>query len=409
MAEKINTTKIGTDYENRVFDLFSSLLQADELSFVSKKHSKIFQHKNYKCAGLNRVIDFDITIETYNPNCNQQEWSSLVIIECKCLSHTVDISDLDEFETKMKKISDSGIKGIMVTTKGFTSNSIEQAKKAHIALMVLSEEQQNWIVSRDINKSEQQMQILHGFDKPGIVPTIYTDNQFMSLYEYLNQINVSTTEQNVVSIPWLSHDEIKKRANELYQSCTITSNDVAGEVLAQFYPDIRINFSDFSQGILGALSFADMIITLSNDLVSDIHRRNFTLAHELGHLYLHKQLLERYNSTFGDYEEKFVANLPDDIIKRMEIQANLFASYLLIPQVPFFNEVTRLFKELSITTGRLYLDYQPCNQRDVYTVLGAISQKFNVSKETAKIRLLNEKLLIIDNRQPQRIDRYIRI
>ena len=100
---------------------------------MSKKHSKIFQHKNYKCAGLNRVIDFDITIETYNPNCNQQEWSSLVIIECKCLSHTVDISDLDEFETKMKKISDSGIKGIMVTTKGFTSNSIEQAKKAHIA------------------------------------------------------------------------------------------------------------------------------------------------------------------------------------------------------------------------------------------------------------------------------------
>lgn len=409
MAEKINTTKIGTDYENRVFNLFSSLLQADELSFVSKKHSKIFQHKNYKCAGLNRVIDFDITIETYNPNCNQQEWSSLVIIECKCLSHTVDISDLDEFETKMKKISDSGIKGIMVTTKGFTSNSIEQAKKAHIALMVLSEEQQNWIVSRDINKSEQQMQILHGFDKPGIVPTIYTDNQFMSLYEYLNQINVSTTEQNVVSIPWLSYDEIKKRANELYQSCTIISNDVAGEVLAQFYPDIRINFSDFSQGILGALSFADMIITLSNDLVSDIHRRNFTLAHELGHLYLHKQLLERYNSTFLDYEEKFVANLPDNIIKRMEIQANLFASYLLIPQVPFFNEVTRLFKELSITTGRLYLDYQLCNQRDVYTVLGAISQKFNVSKEAAKIRLLNEKLLIIDNRQPQRIDRYIRI
>ena len=152
-----------------------------------------------------------------------------------------------------------------------------------------------------------------------------------------------------------------------------------------------------------------MIITLSNDLVSDIHRRNFTLAHELGHLYLHKQLLERYNSTFWDYEEKFVANLPDDIIKRMEIQANLFASYLLIPQVPFFNEVTRLFKELSITTGRLYLDYQPCNQLDVYTVLGVISQKFNVSKETAKIRLLNEKLLIIDNRQPQRIDRYIRI
>lgn len=409
MNGKINTTKIGTDYENRVFKLFSSLLQADELPFVSKKNSKIFQHKNYTCVGLNRVIDFDITIETYNPNFNQHEWSSLVIIECKCLTHTVDISDLDEFETKMKKVSDSGIKGIMVTTKGFTSNSIEQAKKAHIALMVLSEEEHNWIVSRDINKPEQQMQILHGFNKPGVVPTIYIDNNFISLYEYLNQINVSTTEQNVVNIPWLCHDEIKNKANDLYQSCTITSNDVAGEVLVQYFSDIRINFSDFAQGVLGTLSFTDKIITLSNDLVSDIHIRNFTLAHELGHLYLHKPVLERYNSPLLEYEEGFIANLPDEIIKRMEIQANLFASYLLIPQLLFVNEVARLFKELSISTGRLYLDHQPCNKHDVYTVLGALSKKFNVSIEAVKMRLLNEKLLIIDNRQPQKIDHIIRL
>lgn len=404
----MNTTKIGTNFENRVFKLFSSLLENDELSFVSQEYSKIYQHKKYHCVGYDREIDFDITIETHNPNSTQEEWSSLVVIECKCLSHTMDISDLDEFETKMKKVSNSGIKGIMVTTKGFSSNSIEQAKKSHIALMVLSEEQHNWIVSRDINKSEQQMQILHGYDSPGLVPIIYFDNQFVSLYEYLNQINVATTDQNVVSIPWLTHEQIKDKANELYQSCMISSNDVAGEVLAQQYSDIRINFADFPKGVLGALSFRDKIITLSNELVSDVHRRNFTLAHELGHLYLHKLLLEKYNSTLLDYEERFVANLPDEIIKRMEMQANLFASYLLIPQVPFLNEVTRLFKEYSITTGRLYLDHQPCNKHDVYTILGALSLKFNVSKAAAKMRLLNEGLLIIDNKQPQRIDRTLR-
>ena len=224
----------------------------------------------------------------------------------------------------------------------------------------------------------------------------------------LNRINVATTDQNVVSIPWLTHEQIKDKANELYQSCMISSNDVAGEVLAQQYSDIRINFADFPQGVLGALSFTDKIITLSNDLVYDVHRRNFTLAHELGHLYLHKPLLEKCNSALLDYEERFVANLPDEIIKRMEMQANLFASYLLIPQVPFVNEVARLFKEHSITTGRLYLDHQPCNKHDVYTILGSLSIKFNVSKEAVKMRLLNEGLLIIDDRQPQRIDRTIR-
>ena len=95
----MNTTKIGTNFENRVFKLFSSLLENDELSFVSQKYSKIYQHKKYQCIGYDREIDFDITIETYNPNSTQEEWSSLVVIECKCLSHTMDISDLDEFET----------------------------------------------------------------------------------------------------------------------------------------------------------------------------------------------------------------------------------------------------------------------------------------------------------------------
>lgn len=403
----MNTTRKGTEFENRVFKLFSSLLENDELSFAPRKYSKIYQHKKYRSTESNRVIDFDITIETYNPNSKQEEWSSLIIIECKCLSHNMDISDLDEFEGKISKISGSGIKGIMVTTKGFSRNGIEQARKNHIALMVLSDVQYEWIVSRDISKPEQQMQILLGNERPGLVPTIYKDNAFISLYEYLNIAGVSISEQNVITIPWLSHEEIRNKANELYQLRTTSSNDIAGEILAQQYSDFRINFTDFPNGILGSLSFADKIITLSNSILSDVHRRNFTLAHELGHLYLHRSLLEAYKSELLDYEEKLAANLPDEIIKRMEFQANSFASYLLMPQTPFMNEVAQLFKKYDITTGRLYLDHQPCNQRDVNAILGALSLKFNVSKEAAKMRLLNEKLLVIDNRQPQRINRIL--
>ena len=405
---KQNTVQIGTEFENRVFKLFSSLLENDELSYAPRKYSKIFQHKKYQCIGFKRVIDFDITIETYNSNSKQGEWSSLIIIECKCLSHKMNISDLDEFEGKISTISKSGIKGIMVTTKGFPRNGIEQAKKSHIGLMVLSEDQHNWIVSRDINKPEHQMQILLGNERPGLVPTIYKDNIFVSLYEYLKEEGVSTTEQNVTNIPWLKREEIKDKANELYQLCTISSKDIAGEILAQQYPDFRITFTDFPNGILGSLSFADKIITLSNSILSDVHRRNFTLAHELGHLYLHRPLFESYENELLDYEERFIVNIPDEIIKRIEYQANLFASYLLMPQTVFLNKVAQLFKKFDITKGYLYLDNQLCNQRDVNAILGSLSLKFNVSKEAVKIRLLKEKLLIIDNNsQPQRIDRIL--
>ena len=401
---KINTTRIGTDYENRVFNLFSSLLYNDELAFASQKHSKIFQHKKYPCISSGRTIDFDITIETYNPNSRRREWSSLVVIECKCLTHTMDISDLDEFETKMRKISDSGIKGVMVTTKGFTSTSINQARKSHIALIVLSEEEHKWIVSRDTNRPERQMQILLGKTHAGLTPTVYQNEQFVSLFECLNRYGISLSEQNVLSIPWLTPDVIREKANELYSKCSITSDDIAGEVLAQQYPSFRINFAPFPSGVLGSLSLESQIITISNELLTNVHRRNFTLAHELGHLFLHQYFLKAYKGNLLDYEERLAAQLPDEIVERMEKQANLFASYLLMPQRLFLNAVKQLFKAYSITTGRLYLDNQPCNKSDVYKVLGALSLQFNVSKEAVKMRLINEGLLIIDKNTPQRID-----
>lgn len=400
---KKNTTKIGTDFENRVFKLFSSLIINDELSFISKKHSKIFQHKQYKCLGLNRIIDFDITIETYNSD-TQDDWSSLVVIECKCLTRTVDISDLDEFETKMRKISSSGIKGIMVTTKCFSANSIEQARKAHIALMVLSEEQYNWIVSRNINKSEHQMQILLGNMHPGIVPTIYEDGLFTSLCDSLNNKGISIEQKNITDIPWLEKNQIKEYAQNLHKQCTFSSNNIIEEILKQQYPEYKIIFKKLPDGILGSLSFSNKTISLSNQIISDTHRKNFTLAHELGHLYLHNNFLKSFNYDLVDYEETFVVNLSDEILKRMEFQANFFASYILLPEKKFFHEVFILFNKYSITKNYLYLDHQPCNQREVLLILHALSSKFNVSIEVIKIHMKNEKLLIIEDNEPKRMN-----
>lgn len=400
----MNTTSIGREFEDRVFELFSSILKDDDLPGATKKNSRIFQHKKYPCVGHKRTIEFDITIETYNPSSRQEEWSSLVIVECKCLTQKVNISDLDEFESKMQSVSRYGIKGIMVTTKGFSSTSIEQARTSHIALMVISEEQFKWLVSRDISKSEHLMQIMLGEKLVGLAPIVYSDKQFISLFEYLNREGVATSDNKVVSIPWLSKEKIQEYANELYQQCQFFSNDIAGTVLAQKYPDYRITFADFSTGVLGALSLSNRLITLSYKIINDIHRRNFTLAHELGHIYLHRKHLEGFSYTLLDYEEDFIANQPDDIIRRMELQANLFASYLLMPQVEFIYEVKKQFKIHSITKGQLYLDHQPCNRRDVIMILSHLSNKFNVSKESVKIRLINENLLYVEKNGLHRID-----
>lgn len=79
---------------------------------------------------------------------------------------------------------------------------------------------------------------------------------------------------------------------------------------------------------------------------------------------------------------------------RMEYQANIFASYLLMPNIPFYSEVAKLFDEYRIRTGRLYHDYQPCNIRDCNIVTGALSAKFNVSQEAVVVRMKRANLYI---------------
>lgn len=393
----MNTTAVGTEFENVIFDYFSSLLEKDEVASAPKKHSKIYKHKKYPTF-YGRDIDFDITIETYNPLSKGDEWSSLVIIECKHYSHTVDIADIDEFIGKMKDISQTGVKGIMVTTKGFSQNGINKAKAFHLGLVVFSTENVEWLVSRDQNYNpENQMSILNGYSKVGMIPLCYLDGSFCSIISILEHSDVTISDKYFISIPYLKNTEIENKALEMYNTTNVVSNDIAGSALFQKYPNIKVTFEDLPTGQYGCLSMKDNIITISNEIINDIHRRNFTIAHEVGHLYLHGKILSNRITVLKEYDERIIATFPDIIVKRMEQQANLFASYLLMPRNQLYTVVASIFRALSINTGRLYLDRQPCNISDVNYALSQLSMKFNVSKTAAKMRLLNAGLLYIDS------------
>lgn len=401
----MNTTKIGNEFEDKVYQYLSSLLETDEMPGASKSHSKIFKHKKYKAAATDRTFDFDITIENYNPQMKADDWSSIIVIECKKYSNKVDIADLDEFSGKLSRFSQTGVKGIMVTTKGFSKTEIEQAKKDHIGLVVMSENHNEWIVARNpYNKQEHSMSILCGINKVGLIPIAFSDSRFLNLVDLLQNFGAVICEKNIMNVPFLKNENLLEMATELYSSWNVGKDDIAGEILAKAYPNIKIRYSELPERMLGVLSVKEGVITLSDELVYDVHRQHFTLAHELGHLYLHGEILEKHIQSYREYEETAVAMLSDEVIKRLEVQANCFASYLLMPQKRFYFCVAQLFKEKSITTGRLYLDNQPCNISDVRYILGKLSEEFNVSKEAAKMRLINEGLLTIHNSAPRRIE-----
>lgn len=397
----MNTTKVGTEFENKVYEYFSSLLEQNEIPIANKKYSKIFKHKKYKCFGADREIVFDITIETYNPNTSSEDWSSLIVIECKNYKNKVDISDFDEFESKLNKISNTGIKGIFVTTKGFTDNEIQQARNAHIALIIMSETDANWIVSRDVNyKPEDYILFLHGKRNVGYVPIVYNEGSFSTTYDLLNKYGVVTSKKNLIKIPFLNKIDIQKRVNELFKQIDIHSDDIPGSIIAKVFSDYKIYFTDLQQGQLATLSFTDKLITLSNEIIKDKHRIKFTLAHEIGHIVLHSGVLNNVK-TLSDYDNW--NNIYENAMRTMEIQANVFASYLIVPQLILTTEVCKLFKQYDIHKGYLFLDNQPCNIRDINNVICNLSNTFGVSRSVIQYRLEEEKLLKISNGQPQRI------
>ena len=122
-------------------------------------------------------------------------------------------------------------------------------------------------------------------------------------------------------------------------------------------------------------------------------RIHFDIAHELGHIALHSSIVENLLS-IEDRESDKNTIIGKSTYGRMEYQANIFASYLLMPNIPFYSEVAKLFDEYRIRTGRLYHDYQPCNIRDCNIVTGALSAKFNVSQEAVVVRMKRANLYI---------------
>ena len=400
----MNTTTIGTEFEKKVYQYLEVLLKTEKLPNASSKYSKIFYHKKYICGRSGRAIETDISIETYNPYAgNQEQWSTLIIIECKCYNSKVNISDYDEFRRKLTDISEYGVKGIIVTTKGFSQTNIELAGKEKIALVVFSDQNFNWLVGRCLNKyPEQLMPILKGEQSVGLNPISYYEGHFYSTPNLLNVLDVALKIRYEYYIPFLSSEELKKKAKEIYQLQPLETNEVAGEVLAKNFPMIEVRYDNLSQGLLGTIDLRNNIITLSEDIISDTNRVHFTLAHEIGHLVLHRKFLRKEFSSVDDYID--ISILSDKNIKRMEYQANVFGSYLLLPERKFYYEVALLFKEYSITKGRLYLDHQFCNRRNVSLILQRLSKKFQVSRQAIAIRLKNEKLLIETDNYPKRIE-----
>ena len=392
MAKKFNNQHKGDYFENLVFKKLKELIKNQDIPGVSR-YNEIFLHKQYASkTALDVMLNPDITIEVYS-NSNKETWSNLLVVECKNHGRKIDNSIYREFVGNLSDYPRSGVRGIMISSAGFTQQVITLAQSDNIALVVLSE-QSDWetIIWRKINSFEQHQfghKVLTG-EASTSYPIVYSGNSFVTVSDLLQECGIPMSK--ALHIPFMEDNVICKKVEDILQNTKYLVNEnFIDRCFSLIAPNYKFDFVEMQEDCLGKCDFKEHVITINSTLSK--HRQNFTIAHELGHIALHSSIVENLFS-IEDRESDKNTIISKSIYGRMEYQANTFASYLLMPNIPFMAEVNKLFKENWITTGRLYHDYQPCNIRDCNVVVGALSSKFNVSQEAVIVRLKRANLYI---------------
>lgn len=402
----MNTTEKGDNYENKVFQLVNRLI-ADGTLPVGKKFS-VYQKKSYSFDFGTDSFIADVSVEISNPRCNE-EISTVIIFECKDLGRKLDKSDYLEWRARLINFP-YGCKVYFVTPKGYPQPVIDGSRQLGIGLIVWSGKgDEQWIAPRSLNELEQrdiQFSVLRGDSPASCFPLVFDDNCFYTFGEVLRRHDIQLNIPRLKA-PFLPREKVCEIVNQLlglrdFYSIMAEKNE---DKLISFL-DVKILFEELPQSNNGRYDATRNYIIMPNWLIQEPHRLRFSLAHELGHAYLHREQLRQYESFFS-LNERQTINPPESEFKWFDVQANDFASYLLLPDAQFKQAVFAAFKQIGIHRFPFIIDNQKGKFPIYYKVVDSLSFLFNVSKEHIKSRLNKDKFVEITY-QPNRIGNILR-
>jgi len=120
-----------------------------------------------------------------------------------------------------------------------------------------------------------------------------------------------------------------------------------------------------------------------------LNRMRFSIAHELGHYVLHKEIYQNIRITSVDDWTRLVESIPEDQYGYIEYQAYEFAGRLLVP-------IDRLRQEISRATTKAkeagFADWDPSGDVARDYVASNVCRVFGVSSEVIEKRILRERL-----------------
>lgn len=380
----MNTTAKGNLLEDQVYEILCRIKE----SGIYGKHTQIFKHKKYFYNPTQAYKVIDVSIEQYLEEGDETPFI-IYAFECKNYNKKVDISELEEFDTKLRGIAERAIKGAMVTTVGYSKPSLQFANRKQLSLIKIVNNDFDYILKREIHDFTYYNQSIEQLCNNCEKTCVFYNNEFLSIIDLLHVNGVSINFDNIFKVPYLTFSDIEDKVCSFRDAYGILVNDTIDITLQKC--NLTLRYNNLPEIMLGKLQINDNSIYVNNSLKTNLKRRNFTIAHEIGHWYLHSQLLKDSIESYGDTLE--TTGFMDKTEQRLEIQANYFASIFLIPKEIIQNELGEILEKYDIRRLPIYVDTQKCNISNYHIIVGEFAQRHNLSKKVVAYRLMDLKLL----------------
>lgn len=200
-----------------------------------------------------------------------------------------------------------------------------------------------------------------------------------------------------LEVPYISPDEVEDRARKFLAEYAPDSGiPVDVERILEFGLGIDIVPVESLKrafNIDGWISLDLSQITVDkNQFENHINRCRFTIAHEIGHLVLHREIYQQLDFSCVESWVATILDFNPDKYSRIEIQANMFAGCLLMPA----EIVQEIYEEaVSFLAGQGFASSLGTDLVNDY-ICRWMAIKFNVSEQAMGYRLKN--LGLIDGR-----------
>lgn len=418
----MDTTTKGDALEDAIYDLFDQIID-DDLFFCKKECCRLFRKKGYYSKDRQSKIIFDVSIEVTLPG--ETDYSFVYLIECKNYSSSVPASDIEEFYAKVQQVAAANSKAVIATNASVQTGGLAFMQSKGIGLLRYFGDTYKWQLKRSasgwysktLTTETQRVQdaLLEPtyeseyFDCYCYAPHLYT-NSLSDFFNCLTMYDASADVARILArcsnsrkslvpqIDYLAESQIESRATEVLESVNYTSGplnlkDICNRQKEEIGLVVRLDndhqTASRDPSTLGFLSFEPPQITIFSSTL--VERDRFTLAHELGHLFLdHARYMKSEYTKEDDLDNSAPQKLALKQLGRLEWQANYFASCLLLPVDSITREFYLALHEFDIRDkgwGPLFVDRQRDNQHNYYSVTDLLKNKFQVSRQALDIRL----------------------